>query len=48
MVNMIEYIKNTIANFLEGITALKTSLVADHLFEVQEEYELALRVRAYP
>jgi hypothetical protein len=39
MVNMIEYIKNIIANYPEYITALKTSPVADNLFEVQEESE---------
>jgi hypothetical protein len=37
MVNMIEYIKNIVANFPEEIIALNTSPVADHLLEVQEE-----------
>ena len=32
MINMIEYIKNIIANFPEEITAIKMSPAADHLF----------------
>ncbi len=39
MVNMIEYIKNIVANFQEEITTLRTSPVADHLFKVREELE---------
>ncbi len=39
MVNMMEYIKNIVTIFPEEITTLKTSLVADHLFEVQEVLE---------
>jgi hypothetical protein len=36
MVHIIEYIKNIIAKFIEEITTTKTSLVADHLFKVQD------------
>ena len=32
MMNMIEYIKNIVAKFLEETTALKTSPAADHFF----------------
>jgi hypothetical protein len=39
MVNMIEYIKNIVANFPEEIKALKTRPAADHLFKMQEELE---------
>jgi hypothetical protein len=39
MVNMLEYIKNIVANLPEEITPFKTSPSADHLFEVQEESE---------
>ncbi len=39
MANMIEYIKNIVANFPDEITMVKTSLAADHLFKVQEESE---------
>jgi hypothetical protein len=39
MVNMIEYIKNIVANFQEEMTTLKTSPAADHLFKVLEELE---------
>jgi hypothetical protein len=35
--NMIEYIKNIVANFPEEITMLKTSPALNHLFEVREE-----------
>jgi hypothetical protein len=34
MVNMIEYIKNIVADLPEEITATKTSPAADHIFEV--------------
>jgi hypothetical protein len=36
-VSMIEYIKNIIADLLEEMTAAKTSLVVDHIFEVQDK-----------
>ncbi len=39
MVNMIEYIKNIVANFPEERIALKTSPVANHLFKVREKSE---------
>ena len=38
-INMIKYVKNIISDFLEEITAVGTSLVADHLFTVQDQME---------
>jgi hypothetical protein len=38
-INMIEYIKNIIFDFLEEITAIRASLVADHLFTVWDPTE---------
>jgi hypothetical protein len=38
-INMIEYIKNIIANFPEEILTTKTSPIADHLFEVSDMSE---------
>jgi hypothetical protein len=38
-VNMVEYIKNIIANFTEEIIATRTSPAADHLFTVRSETE---------
>ncbi len=37
MINMIEYIKNVIANFPEEIAAIRTSPAADHLFTVRNK-----------
>ncbi len=37
MVNIIEYIINIIANFLEEIMAIMTSLAVDHIFTVRDE-----------
>ena len=37
MVNMIEYIKNIIANFPEEIVATRMAPAADHLFTVRDE-----------
>jgi hypothetical protein len=36
MINMIEYIKNAIANFPEEIVAIRISPAADHLFTVRD------------
>ncbi len=36
MINMIKYIKNTIANFPEEVT-IKTSPAADHFFTVRDK-----------
>jgi hypothetical protein len=38
-IKMIEYIKNIISNFLKEITAIRTSLAADHLFTVSNPME---------
>jgi hypothetical protein len=37
MINMIEYIKNIIADFPETITAIRTSSAADHLFTMRDK-----------
>ena len=37
MINMIEYIKSIINNVLDEITAIRTSLAADHLFTLRDE-----------
>ncbi len=37
MIKMIEYIKNIITNFPEEITAIRTSLAADHLFTMGDK-----------
>ncbi|KAL3810038.1 hypothetical protein ACHAXA_000207 [Cyclostephanos tholiformis] len=42
VVNMVEYIKNIIADFPEEITAIRTSPGADHLFNVRDETEAKL------
>jgi hypothetical protein len=39
-INMIKYIKNIISDFPEEITAVLTSLAADHLFTVQDPTEV--------
>jgi hypothetical protein len=38
-INMIKYIKNIISDFPEEITTIRTSLVEDHLFTVQDPLE---------
>ncbi len=39
LVNMIEYMKNIIANFPEEIVGKKTNPAQDHLFEVRDPLE---------
>jgi hypothetical protein len=38
MINMIKYIKNIIADFLEGNMVIRTNLAMDYLFTVRDKY----------